>query len=339
VKAYVSSLPMVDKPEIFGMHANANTIYNRDCTRVLMGDILGLQPRETGGGGGVSSDDQVTSLTELMEERTPADLLEEEAGATTFIMQPNGLLNSLAIVLTQEMVKFTRLQERMRSSCSDLKKAITGFIVMTGDLDEMYSSFMNNQLPGLWTKVSFATMKSLSSWIKDLNGRVDFFRDWLHKGQPATFPLPAFFFPQGFMTGTLQTFARKYMVPVNTLVFRFEVLDEEKEDIVEGPDDGVTCYGMYLEGAQFCKEEKVIKESDWGVIYTPMCLIHFLPEANYKPAATSYMCPVYKTAERKGVLSTTGMSTNFVVAVEMPTNDHPDKWVLAGMASLLNLTD
>lgn len=37
-------------------------------------------------------------------------------------------------------------------------------------------------------------------------------RGWLKGGQPACFPLPVFFFPQGFMTGTLQTFARKYQV-------------------------------------------------------------------------------------------------------------------------------
>merc|ERR1719324_1828635 len=65
-------------------------------------------------------------------------------------------------------------------------------------------------------KVSFATLKTLGSWVKDLVSRVDFMRMWLHKGQPFCFPLHAFFFPQGFMTGTLQTFARKYMVAIDT---------------------------------------------------------------------------------------------------------------------------
>lgn len=76
----------------------------------------------------------------------------------------------------------------------------------------MYTSFMNNQVPALWSRVSFASLKSLGSWNKDLLFRVDFMRGWLKGGQPACFPLPVFFFPQGFMTGTLQTFARKYQV-------------------------------------------------------------------------------------------------------------------------------
>ena len=59
-----------------------------------------------------------------------------------------------------------------------------------------------SQVPGLWTKVSFASLKTLSSWVKDLIYRVEFLRVWLKQGQPACFSLPVFFFPQGFMTGT-----------------------------------------------------------------------------------------------------------------------------------------
>ena len=43
-------------------------------------------------------------------------------------------------------------------------------------------------------------------------------RGWLKEGQPACFPLPVFFFPQGFMTGTLQTFARKYQVKCASVI-------------------------------------------------------------------------------------------------------------------------
>ena len=33
--AWIEEMPQVDDPEIFGMHENANTIYYRDCSRVL----------------------------------------------------------------------------------------------------------------------------------------------------------------------------------------------------------------------------------------------------------------------------------------------------------------
>jgi len=298
-----------------------------------------LQPRTGGGGGGMSPDEIVTGTAEQIEEQVPKILDEEDAGPTTFVIQPNGLLNSLAIVLQQENIKFNRLTDRMRSTLVDVKKAIQGFIVMTLELDEMYTAFTQNKVPGNWIKVSFATLKTLGSWVKDLVSRVDFMRMWLHKGQPFCFPLHAFFFPQGFMTGTLQTFARKYMVAVNTLSFKFEVLHETKDDLTEGPDDGVICYGFNFEGARFDTDTFMMADSRHGEIYTTMPLIHFQPEANYKNDPSNYMCPVYKTAARRGVLSTTGMSTNFVVAMELNTDKDPDKWVLNGAACLLNLTD
>jgi dynein heavy chain len=39
------------------------------------------------------------------------------------------------------------------------------------------------------------------------------------------------------------------------------------------------------------------------------------------------------------VLSTTGQSTNFVLAVEMPSLEESDNWVLQGTALLLQLND
>lgn len=55
-----------------------------------------------------------------------------------------------------------------------------------------------------------------------------------------------------------------------------------------------------------------------------MPCIHFKPCVDFKPDPELYMAPFYKTGERKGVLSTTGMSTNFIIGVEMPTKTNPD---------------
>lgn len=36
---------------------------------------------------------------------------------------------------------------------------------MSGELDDMYLAFMNNQLPPIWHKVSYASLKPLMSWF------------------------------------------------------------------------------------------------------------------------------------------------------------------------------
>merc|ERR1711988_607018 len=172
VNEYLDSLPTVDNPEIFGMHANANTTYNTTVSLELMKNILGLQPRDSGGGDGKTSDDIVMELADDIEAQVPATLDSDDAGETTFVLQPNGLLPSLAIVLKQEMVKFNRLLNKMSSSLVNVKKAIKGFIVMSPELDTMYNAFMVNAVPGNWASVSFASLKTLGSWVKDLLYRV-----------------------------------------------------------------------------------------------------------------------------------------------------------------------
>lgn len=67
--------------------------------------------------------------------------------------------------------------------------------------------------------------------------------------------------------------------------------------------------------------------------------MHFVPTVGHKPPKEDYQCPVYKTSERKGVLSTTGMSTNYVISMDMKTDVDPGTWVMYGVAALCNLTD
>jgi dynein heavy chain len=174
-----------------------------------------------------------------------------------FVENEQGLIPSLSTVLLQEVDRFNTLLNKMRNTLQLLIKAIQGFALMSQDLDNMYYSLLNNQVPKNWEDVSYLSLKPLASWLRDMKERVEFMSSWLRHGTPNAYWISGFFFPQGFLTGVLQTHARKYKIPIDQLNFSFKIM-EDKENMLGRPTDGVYVYGLYLEGASLEKKKKIL---------------------------------------------------------------------------------
>ena len=105
--------------------------------------------------------------------------------------------------LQQEVIRFNKLLKIVRSSLGDVIKAIDGLVVMSSDLELAFNKLYDNQVPEIWAKAAYPSLKPLGSWINDLIARLEFLQKWIDAGAPTSFWLPGFFFTQSFLTGTL----------------------------------------------------------------------------------------------------------------------------------------
>lgn len=206
----------------------------------------------------------------------PVQLDREEHAKDLFKPNNKGLLHCLSTVLIQELERYNRLMAKMESSLALLSRAVRGQVVMSPELDLMASALLKNQVPPNWQQVAYPSLKPLAAWVKDLAARVEFMRDWLRHGHPPCYWLSGFFFPHGFMTGVLQTFARKYLKPIDQLTFKFKMLDEY-DGITRGPQDGIYVHGLFIEGARWNIKRRTLDEQLAGEMTSRMPAIHFLP--------------------------------------------------------------
>ncbi|RKO95279.1 hypothetical protein CAUPRSCDRAFT_13008, partial [Caulochytrium protostelioides] len=185
--------------------------------------VSSVQPAVHGsrsGAGKISVEDEIYSMTEDLLATLPESLDVPKASAD----------DCLAIVLSQECVRFNRLMDVIRQSLEVLQKAIRGWTVMSLELERVFKSLYNNELPETWAAAAYPSLKPLSSWMADLVARVQFLRSWKQHGKPTSFWLSGMFFPQGLLTAVLQEFARRHTIPIDELSFEFRV-----ETSSEGP--------------------------------------------------------------------------------------------------------
>ncbi|KAJ0023239.1 hypothetical protein NQD34_003138 [Periophthalmus magnuspinnatus] len=326
--AYISGLPINDTPEIFGLHDNANISFAQNETFTLLATVVQLQPRASSAGGKTLEEIVEDIVTGIMEKIPPAFRVKDVMAKYPALYE-----ESMNTVLIQEVIRYNNLLAVISRSLRDIVKALKGLVVMSSELELMANSLFNNTVPEMWKARAYPSLKPLASWVTDLLQRTSFVQRWISRGIPPVFWISGFFFPQAFLTGTLQNYVRCSSTSIDTIGFDFEVIPKSVSEIKEKPDTGCYIHGLFLEGARWDNKEGRLAQSRPKELYTEMADIWLIPVPNRSPPTSGvYVCPIYKTLTRTGTLSTTGHSTNYVMVVELPTDQTQRHWIKQGVA-------
>ena len=348
---FIQTLPLTTKPEVFGLHQNASITKDQKATRMLLASVLITEASR--GGGGDDDDDDAGDAEDKVEKKSQLDLTFDIAETQLqkipppFDMEyaklkyPVKWDNSMNTVLGQELERFNTLSSVITQSLQDIMDGIKGVIVMSSDLEFAGQSLFYGAVPEKWLDASYPSLKPLASYVLDLLDRLLFLKKWLDGKAPPTYWVSGFYFTQAFLTGTLQNHARRYTIPIDDVAFDYEMMARPWETYRKGPKDGCYVYGLYLDGARWNPDKKLLDHSLPKVLFAELPMVWLKPAANAElKEFDHYVCPTYKTSQRYGMLSTTGHSTNFVMYLKIPSEaGSSDSWIKGGVAALTQLDD
>lgn len=244
-------------------------------------------------------------------------------------------------VLLMELGKVNRLLGVLQSTSDDVQRAVKGLVVFSPDLEAVAQGFLLNVLPSPWMGVSYPSLKPTASYVDDFIARYEFFKHWVSGADgdaPDIFWFSSFFFQQALMTGAMQNYARADQIAIDRCLWTFEVLPDGA-DTTNGPPPkgrsrGTYVNGLFLDGARWDSGTMTLQDSYPKVLWDTMATIWMNPVEIDSTGHKAYLklhlyeCPVYKNSDRKGVLSTSGHSSNFILWLAIPiSTEHTAEYV------------
>ncbi|XP_005530761.1 PREDICTED: dynein heavy chain 17, axonemal [Pseudopodoces humilis] len=313
-----------ESPHLYGLHPNAEMGFLTVTSDRLFRTVLELQPKESeaAGGSGTSREEQVKSVLDEIIGQLPDPFNMEEMMAKAKEKTP------YTVVALQECERMNILTNEIRRSLKELDLGLQGELTITSEMEELANALFYDNVPESWTRYAYPSLLSLANWYADLLLRIRELEVWSTDFVlPASVWLAGFFNPQSFLTAIMQSTARKKQWPLDKMCLAVDVTKKIREDITFPPREGSYVHGLFMEGARWDVPSGSIADARMKELTPemPVILLRAVP-VDRMDTINVYECPVYKTRMR---------GPTYVWTFNLKTKEKPAKWVLAGVALLL----
>jgi len=296
----------------------------------LFAAVNELQPRSGGGGGGMTAQERVKRVLDELLEQMPELFALGELEERLL----EGERTPYSSAFLQECERTNLLLFEMGRSLLELDSGLKGDLSVSEAMESLVRALYDDRVPDSWASRAWPSLRPLGSWLTDMLHRQRQLAEWaVAMATPKVTWISGLFNPQAFLTAVMQVTARKNAWALDKLATVVEVSKKMGPDEVDGgaTRDGAYIHGLYVEGARWdvgggTLEEAVIKQ-----LYPPMPVVLVRAATQDKMEARDiYPCPVYMTQQR---------GPTFVFTAGLKTKASATKWVLAGVALILDVVD
>jgi len=329
----IDTMKEEDHPNVFGMHANADLTYRTKVTKEMLFTVIGIQPKDSGGGDGGPTRDEIVleAAARMLQEMPPAF---NKVAIRKGIEKLNGGASAqpkpLNIHLKQEIDRMQIIINITRSTLLSLELAIAGTVIMTPDLVDAANCLFDALVPAAWLKKSWES-PTLGLWFGEgLCNRTAELSTWLEGGRPKSFWMTGYFNAQGFLTAVQQEVTRRHNgwsldeIQVYTEVTAMEKEEVEKKERLE---EGVYVWGQFLEAAAWDKKRNSLVDAPPKKLFCPVpCIFITAIKKGEKKLGADYSCPCYTIPKRTGQF--------YVFNANVKTDVPFSVWCLRGTALL-----
>ena len=238
-----------------------------------------------------------------------------------------------ASAFLQECERMNRLLFEMGRSLLELDSGLKGDLSVSEAMEGLMRALYDDRVPASWASRAWPSMRPLGSWLADMLQRQRQLAEWTAAmTTPKVTWISGLFNPQAFLTAVMQVTARKNEWPLDKLATVVEVSKKMTPDEVDGATrDGAYIHGLYVEGARWDAGGGLLEDAVIKQLYPPMPVVLIKAATQDKMEARDiYPCPVYKTQQR---------GPTFVFNAGLRTKAGAAKWVLAGVALILDVVD